>query len=113
MRRAYGELSNTDTDHLLVDDLVVDLSSGQTLRDGISLNLTPIEFKLLVFLARHRGQALSRSQIVESVWGYTPDPDSEKTVNVHIRHLREKVEQDPDRSESILTVPGIGYRLIR
>jgi len=113
LRRAYGDLSNADTDHLLVDDLVIDLSSGQTLRNGISLNLTPTEFKLLVFMARHRGQALTRSQIIEAVWGYTPDMDSERTVNVHIRHLREKVEQDPEAPNLILTVPGIGYRLVK
>jgi DNA-binding response OmpR family regulator len=113
LRRAYGELSNADSDTLLVDDLVIDLSSGQTLRNGTPLNLTPIEFKLLVFLSKHRGQALTRSQIVEAVWGYTPDLDSERTVNVHIRHLREKVEQDPESPTLILTVPGIGYRLVK
>jgi DNA-binding response OmpR family regulator len=96
-----------------MEDLVIDLSSGQTLRNGIQLNLTPIEFKLLVFLVKHRGQALTRSQIVEAVWGYTPDLDSERTVNVHIRHLREKVEQNPESPALILTVPGIGYRLVK
>jgi DNA-binding response OmpR family regulator len=113
LRRAYGELSNADSDTLLVDDLVINLSSGQTLRNSIPINLTPIEFKLLVFLAKHRGQALTRSQIVEAVWGYTPDLDSERTVNVHIRHLREKMEQDPESPHLILTVPGIGYRLVK
>jgi DNA-binding response OmpR family regulator len=73
--------------------------------------LTPIEFRLLTHLARHRNQALSRGQIIDSVWGHTPDPDSEKTVNVHIRHLREKVELDAENPTLILTVPGIGYRL--
>jgi DNA-binding response OmpR family regulator len=63
-------------------------------------------------LTRHRNQALSRGQIIEAVWGQTPDPDSEKTVNVHIRHLREKVEQNPEIPSLILTVPGIGYRLV-
>jgi len=96
-----------------VDDLVIDLSSGQILRNGISLNLTPTEFKLLVFMAHHRGQVLTRSQIIEAVWGYTPDLDSERTVNVHIRHLREKVEHDPETPNLILTVPGIGYRLVK
>jgi DNA-binding response OmpR family regulator len=63
-------------------------------------------------LTRHRNQALSRGQIIETVWGHAPDPDSEKTVNVHIRHLREKVEQNPEIPSLILTVPGIGYRLV-
>ncbi len=61
---------------------------------------------------RHRGQALSRAQIVEAVWGFAPDIESEKTVNVHIRRLREKVEINSEKPSLILTVPGIGYRLV-
>jgi DNA-binding response OmpR family regulator len=111
LRRAYGELSNADTNHLLVNDVVIDLSSGQALRNGLSLNLTPTEFKLLAFLVRHRGQVLSRSQMVEAVWGHGPDPESEQSVKVHVHRLREKIENDPSHPELILTVPGLGYRL--
>ncbi len=111
LRRAYGELSNAEADLLYTADLTVDLTRGQVRRAGHEIILTPIEFRLLAHLIRHRGQALSRSQIVEAVWGYSPDLDSERTVNVHIRHLREKVETDPSRPTLILTVPGIGYRL--
>jgi len=112
LRRAYGDLANADTDLLHAGDLTLDPSSGQATRAGQALILTPIEFRLLVYLARHRNQALSRAQIVEAVWGHSPDLDSEKAVNVHIRHLREKVEADPDQPALILTVPGIGYRLV-
>jgi DNA-binding response OmpR family regulator len=66
---------------------------------------------LLVYLARHPGQALSRAQILDAVWGYDAEVDSERAVNVHVRRLREKVELDPSRPALILTVPGIGYRL--
>lgn len=111
LRRAYGELSNADADHLLVDDLVIDLASGQALRNETALNLTPTEFRLLTFMAHHRGHVLTRAQIVESIWGHTSDLDSEQSVNVHIRRLREKIEIDPSRPRLILTVPGIGYRL--
>jgi DNA-binding response OmpR family regulator len=111
LRRAYGEFSNADANHIYLGDLLLDLSSGQVLRDEQPLNLTPTEFRLLTYLARHRGQVLSRGQIVEAVWGHSPDPDSEQTVNVHIRRLREKIEYDPSRPELILTVPGLGYRL--
>jgi len=76
------------------------------------LNLTPTEFRLFVFLACHPGQALSRPQILDAVWGYDADVESERIVNVHVRRLREKVELDPSRPTLILTVPGIGYRLI-
>jgi len=111
LRRAYGDLSSTEADLLYAGDLTIDQTSAQVTRSGELLNLTPIEFRFLVYLARHRNQALSRGQIVEAVWGHTPDPDSEKTVNVHVRHLREKVELDPENPTLILTVPGIGYRL--
>ena len=77
------------------------------------INLTPTEFRLLNYLARHRGQALTRGQIVEAVWGYAPDMESEKTVNVHIRRLREKIELKPEEPSLIMTVPGIGYRLAK
>jgi DNA-binding response OmpR family regulator len=112
LRRAYGEFSTTDAERIYVADLIIDRSRNQVLRGQEALNLTPTEFKLLVFLARHPGQALSRSQIVEAVWGYDADVESERTVNVHIRRLREKIELDPSRPTLILTVPGVGYRLV-
>jgi DNA-binding response OmpR family regulator len=111
LRRAYGELSATDADRLYVRDLTIDRSRNQLWRGPQEINLTPTEFKLLLYLARHPGQALSRSQIVDAVWGYSADVESERTVNVHIRRLREKVELNPSRPMLILTVPGVGYRL--
>ncbi len=111
LRRAYGELSSQDANLLYVGDLVVDRGRGQVSRGSQVLNLTPTEFRLLVFLAQHPGQALTRAQILDSVWGYDADVDSERAVNVHIRRLREKVELDPGSPSLILTVPGIGYRL--
>ncbi|MBI2953317.1 MAG: response regulator transcription factor [Chloroflexi bacterium] len=112
LRRAYGELSAAAADLLHVRDLTVDLNRGQVIRDGQALNLTPTEFRVLVFLARHAGQAISRSQILDAIWGYDGDIDGERNVNVHIRRLREKVEIDPNCPSLILTVPGIGYRLV-
>jgi len=113
LRRAYGEFSGTEANQVSIGDLRLDLTSGQVLRDGLPIPLTPIEFRLLAYLARHRGQVLSRAQIVEAVWGYSTDLDSEQTVNVHIRRLREKVEVDSSRPALILTVPGLGYRLAK
>jgi DNA-binding response OmpR family regulator len=112
LRRAYGELSAGAADLLYAGDLTIDLGRGQVRRGEQVLNLTPTEFKLLVFLARHPGQALSREQILDAVWGWEADVESERTVNVHVRRLREKVELDPSRPSLILTVPGIGYRLV-
>ncbi|MFZ6029280.1 MAG: winged helix-turn-helix domain-containing protein [Chloroflexota bacterium] len=113
LRRAYGEFSSADANLLLVGDLVIDLARSQAARGNETLSLTPTEFRLLVYLARHRGQALSREQIIEAVWGYSADPESERTVNVHIRRLREKIELDPGQPSLLLTVPGVGYRLAR
>ncbi|NMB86988.1 MAG: response regulator transcription factor [Chloroflexi bacterium] len=112
LRRAYGEYASAEGQVLFVRDLVIDLARGQVRRGEQIINLTPTEFRLLVFLARHPGQALSRGQIVDNVWGYAPDLDGERAVNVHVRRLREKIEPDPGRPCILLTVPGIGYRLV-
>lgn len=111
LRRAYGELSNADADQFYVGDLIIDRSRGLVQRDNQPIYLTPTEFRLLVFLARHRGQALTRTQLLDEVWGYDSDVESERIVNVHIRRLREKIEVDPGQPALILTVPGVGYRL--
>jgi DNA-binding response OmpR family regulator len=111
LRRAYGELAAGDGDRLYAGDLVIDRDRGEVRRGELAISLTPTEFRLLVYLARHPGQALSRAQILESVWGYDTSVENERTVNVHVRRLREKVEADPTRPSLILTVPGVGYRL--
>lgn len=112
LRRAYGDYAAAESAEMIVADLVLDQVTGQARRGEEILPLTPIEFRLLSYLARHRGQALSRSQIVEAVWGFGSDLESEKAVKVHIRRLREKIEIDPSHPELLLTVPGIGYRLV-
>jgi two-component system response regulator MtrA len=112
LRRTYGDYASAESDSVLVHDLTLEQATGQARRGDQIINLTPIEFRLLTYLARHRGQALSRAQIVEAVWGYAPDLESEKSVNVHIRRLREKIELKPEEPAIILTVPGIGYRLV-
>ncbi len=111
LRRAYGELSSTDANVLYAGDLVIDRGHGQVWRGQHEITLTPIEFRLLVTLAQHPGLALSRSQIIDMVWGHSVDVDNERTVNVHVRRLREKIEINPSHPALILTVPGLGYRL--
>ena len=91
------------------DDLVIDESRREIRRDGGVLAMKPKEFELLLFLARNRGIALGRSLILERVWGWDFDGGS-RTVDVHIRWLREKIEVDPAHPCRILTVRGIGYR---
>jgi DNA-binding response OmpR family regulator len=113
LRRAYGDYSSTESSIIVINDLVLEQATGQVRRGEELISLTPTEFRLLTYLARHRGQALTRSQIVEAVWGYAPDLESERTVNVHIRRLREKIELRPEQPALILTVPGIGYRMAK
>lgn len=112
LRRAYGELATTGGNQLYAADLLIDLDKGAVWRGDDRIDLTPIELRLLTFLARHPGQALSRGQILDGVWGIVAGIDSERTVNVHIRRLREKVELEPGKPTFILTVPGVGYRLV-
>src|SRR5215216_1265651 len=104
LRRAYGDYASAETSAIVVNDLVLEQATGQVRRGEELINLTPIEFRLLTYLARRRGQALSRAQIVEAIWGYAPDLESEKSVNVHIRRLREKIELKPEAPAIILTV---------
>jgi DNA-binding response OmpR family regulator len=112
LRRAYGEFSSVDANIFYASDLILDRGRGQVWRGQQLLNLTPTEFRLLIYLAQNAGQALTRGQILDAVWGYDADMDSERTVNVHVRRLREKIETDPGSPVLILTVPGIGYRFV-
>ena len=111
LRRAYGELSAGGGDLLYAGDLILDPAAGVARRGDRVIPLTPTEFRLLAYFARHPRQALSRAQLLEAVWGYDAAVESERAVNVAIRRLREKVEPDPSAPTLILTVPGVGYRL--
>lgn len=94
---------------LVFDGLVIDLARREVrLKDEV-LYLKPKEYELLVFLARNRGIALSRDVILERVWGWEHDAGS-RTIDVHIRWLREKIESNPSKAKRIVTVRGIGYR---
>lgn len=94
---------------LVFDDLVIDLGRREVTCGGQPHHLKPKEFDLLVFLARNRGIVLSRDLVLERVWGWDYDGGS-RTVDVHVRWLREKIEPDPSQPVRIVTVRGIGYR---
>lgn len=74
------------------------------------LDLKPREFELLAYLMRHPGRAFTREQLLDQVWGYTVAVDA-RTVDVHVRWLREKIEKEPGRPKIVTTVRGVGYRL--
>ena len=111
LRRTYGELSSAEADVLYVGDLVIDRTRATVTADGRELNLTPTEYRLFVFLAQHPGQVFSRAQLLEKVWGGDAEFYDDKTVSVHVRRLREKIESEPSNPQLLLTVPGLGYRL--
>ncbi len=96
-------------DPLQSGDLLIDLARGEVLRAGKALLLKPKEYELLLYFARHRGQMLSREQILQRVWGWDYTGDS-RTVDVHVRWLREKIEIDPAAPARLITVRGGGYR---
>jgi DNA-binding response OmpR family regulator len=94
---------------LVFDDLVVDIARREARLAGDTLGLRPREFDLLAFLARNRGIVLSRDLLLEKVWGWSYGGGS-RTVDVHVRWLRQKIEADPTQPTRILTVRGVGYR---
>jgi len=90
-------------------ELEIDLARREVILRGQPLVLKPKEYELLLFLARHKGQVLSRDLILERVWGWDFTGGS-RTVDVHVRWLREKIEDDSANPERIITVRGAGYR---
>jgi len=94
---------------LTFDNLEIDLTRREVRLGGAVLQLKPKEYELLLFLAQHRGQVLSREFVLERVWGWDYYGDS-RTVDVHVRWLREKIETDPANPNRIVTVRGAGYR---
>ncbi len=94
---------------LEMDDLIIDIDRREVLLSGATLSLKPKEYQLLLFLAEHRGQVVSRDLILDRVWGWDYTGGS-RTVDVHVRWLREKIETDPGNPTRIITVRGAGYR---
>jgi two-component system OmpR family response regulator len=95
---------------LKIGDIEVDIARHQASKGGTALELTPKEFDLLVFLARNKSLVFSRDQLLEKVWGYDFAGDT-RTVDVHIRWLRQKIEADPNNPKHLVTVRGTGYKL--
>ena len=97
------------TQGLVIGDLEIDVTGHTVKRNGEPLSLTPLEFDLLVCLARKPGQVFTREILLQEVWGYRHAADT-RLVNVHVQRLRAKVERDPERPDVILTVRGVGYK---
>jgi two-component system response regulator MtrA len=110
--RVRARLRRTDeppAETLVIGDISIDVPGHSVSRDGGSIALTPLEFDLLVALARKPRQVFTREVLLEHVWGYRHAADT-RLVNVHVQRLRSKVERDPEHPEIVLTVRGVGYK---
>ena len=108
LRRAGGGMSDAVAVSFVSGDISVDLVSHEAKRAGKSLVLTVKEFDLLAYLMQRPGVAFRREDLLEAVWGYTFGDTA--TVTVHVRRLREKIEDDPSLPRYLATVRGVGYR---
>ena len=94
---------------LQVGDLEIDVPGHRVVRGSRTISLTPLEFDLLVCLARKPWQVFTREVLLEQVWGYRHAADT-RLVNVHVQRLRSKIEHDPENPEIVVTVRGVGYK---
>ena len=108
LRRAEPQLERREP--ISLDSIVIDPAAREVTKGDAPLQLTAKEFELLLFLASYPGQVFSRDQLMDRVWGYSSALDT-GTVTVHIRRLREKIEDDPSRPRLLQTVWGVGYRV--
>ncbi|WP_026394822.1 winged helix-turn-helix domain-containing protein [Acetobacterium malicum] len=111
LRRTEILLSKED-ETIVIGDLLIEPKAFEVYQNGEKLALTLKEYELLVFLAKHRGQVLTRDQLLDQIWGFDYYGET-RTVDVHIRYLRKKIEeQSEDGKKYIETVRGVGYRFI-
>ncbi|MDQ4039936.1 MAG: MtrAB system response regulator MtrA [Actinomycetota bacterium] len=110
--RIRAQMRRTDTDHpesLAIGEVTIDVAGHQVRRAGVPIQLTPLEFDLLVALARKPRQVFTREHLLQQVWKYRHAGDT-RLVNVHVQRLRSKIEIDPENPEVVLTVRGVGYK---
>jgi two-component system response regulator MtrA len=109
IRARVRRLDPPDQETLAIGDLSIDVAGHSVTRAGTPISLTPLEFDLLVCLARKPWQVFTREVLLEQVWGYRHAADT-RLVNVHVQRLRSKVEHDPENPEIVVTVRGVGYK---
>lgn len=109
IRTRLRRTDETAPETIHIADLTIDVAGHIVTRGDSQLSLTPLEFDLLLALARRPQQVFSRALLLEQVWGYRHAADT-RLVNVHVQRLRSKIEHDPENPTIIVTVRGIGYR---
>lgn len=108
--RARLRMSEPSAPEILkVGDVSIDVAGHTVEKAGKPVSLTPLEFELLVALARKPWQVFSRETLLEEVWGYRHAADT-RLVNVHVQRLRSKIEKDPEKPDIVVTVRGVGYK---
>jgi DNA-binding response OmpR family regulator len=110
LRRIDG--ASGEAEKIVSGDLEIDVKTRDVVVDGRQIELTPTEFDLLAYLARHPGQVFTRLQLLREVQGYTYDAFA-RTIDTHVKNLRRKLEEDPKKPHYIQTVHGVGYRFAR
>lgn len=111
VKRRPTTKKTTTTPVITTGDWQIDQQNYSISKNGKQIALTPKEFQLLSYLINHQGQVLSRDQLVTGVWGYDI-LDTSRIVDIHISHLRDKLEDDPHKPVHLLTVRGFGYKLL-
>ena len=105
LRRTNSDISGL----LTIGDLAIDVQAHQVLRAGKQIQLTRLEFDLLVALAKEPGRVFTRDALLDEVWGYRHSTDT-RLVNVHVQRLRSKIEHDAEHPEIVITIRGVGYK---
>lgn len=108
LARAAGEQAEA---RIEAGDVVIDLAARRVMRDGAEVHLTPLEYRLLAVLARHRGRVITHRQLLKEVWG-PAHVESMHYLRIYMRALRAKLESDPTRPRHLLTEVGVGYRFV-
>lgn len=106
LRRVRHDLS----ERIIIDDIVIDVKQRNVTLKGKELILTPKEYELLFYLVTHRGEVLTRENIRKHLWKESSIYSWSRVIDVHIQHLRQKIEKNPSKPVYILTVPGVGYK---
>jgi two-component system response regulator VicR len=111
LRRAYGDLAAPASEGTVrFGEFEIDMDQWEVMKGGDVIFLTLTEFRLLRHLITRPNRVCSRDELIEQVWGYDSDIGSNRIVDVHVSHLREKLEDDPNDPRWIMTVRGIGYK---
>ena len=107
LRRVEADIPDGE---IVVKGIHINPATHEVTCDGHEVALTPVEFDLLLTLAKHPRQVMTRQKLMEEVWGYH-HPGDTKLINVHVQRLRSKIEKDPEHPEIVITVRGVGYRV--